>query len=591
MKIEDALKKLIAKGISTLYLEAVNDETIKLENTSKDFEGDFTFVVFPILKLSKQSPQNTATALGTFICEQSNDFESFNVISGFLNLKLSRSYWSNWLQENNDKVDFGSAKIGKGKKVMVEYSSPNTNKPLHLGHVRNNLLGYSVSQILKFAGYEVIKANLINDRGIHICKSMLAWQLYGNNETPQSSNLKGDHLVGKYYVLFDQKYRLEVSALIADGLTESEAKKEAPLIKKAQEMLLKWEANDKDTLSLWQTMNQWVYDGFEITYKRMGVDFDKTYYESQTYLLGKDSIEEGLQKNVFEKEADGSVWIDLTAEGLDRKIVLRADGTSVYITQDIGTAQLKYDETQMDKSVYVVGNEQDYHFKVLQCILKRLEKPYADGVYHLSYGMVDLPTGKMKSREGTVVDADELMQDMHNTAKKITEELGKTEGFTDLELSNLYEVIAMGALKYFLLKVDPVKRMMFNPEESIDFHGNTGPFIQYTHTRIRAILRSISFQPIVDTSVELHAADIDLLKTLSWFPDKVVVAANEFNPSIIANYMFELAKSFNRLYHEVSILGETNNTLKQNRLAICALTANTLKQGMQLLGISLPERM
>ncbi len=591
MTLEEPLKKIIAKGILSLYSAEIHSDLIKLETTSKDYDGDITFVVYPILKLSKQNPLNTATALGNFICEQSDDFESFNVINGFLNIKLSPSHWANWLKVNSQCNNFGIPNLGQGKKVMVEYSSPNTNKPLHLGHVRNNLLGYSVSEILKFAGYTVIKANLINDRGIHICKSMLAWQLYGNHETPQSSGLKGDHLVGKYYVLFDQHYQSEIRSLIAGGLGEAEAKKEAPLIKKAQELLLKWEANDADTLALWTKMNNWVYDGFEQTYKRMGVDFDKTYYESQTYLLGKDSIEDGLKRNVFEKNEDGSVWIDLTEDGLDRKLVLRADGTSVYITQDIGTAQLKYDETQMDKSVYVVGNEQDYHFKVLQLILKKLGKPYADGVYHLSYGMVDLPSGKMKSREGTVVDADELMQEMHNTAKKITQELGKTEGFSELELSILHETIAMGALKYFLLKVDPVKRMMFNPEESIDFHGNTGPFIQYTHTRIRAILRNISIAPQVSTSALLHPADIELIKTLSWFPDKVALAADGYNPSIVANYMFELSKSFNRLYHEVSILGETDEAIKQNRIALCSLAGNYLKKGMQLLGISMPERM
>ena len=420
---------------------------------------------------------------------------------------------------------------------------------------------------------------------------MLAWQLYGNGETPESSGMKGDHLAGKYYVLFDQYYREEIKNLIDTGLTEEDAKKEAPLIKKAQEMLLKWEAGDTETIALWKTMNGWVYAGFEKTYNRMGVSFDNYYYESNTYLLGKDCVNEGLQKGVFVKDPDGSVWIDLTADGLDRKIVLRADGTSVYITQDIGTAQLKYDETKMDKSVYVVGNEQDYHFKVLKLILQKLGKPYSDGVYHLSYGMVDLPSGKMKSREGTVVDADELMEDMHATAKQITEELGKTEGFLESQLEVLYETIAMGALKYFLLKVDPVKRMLFNPEESIDFHGNTGPFIQYTHARICSILRNITTTPVVTTEANLHPAEQELLNTISLFPSKISDAAEEYNPALIANYMFETAKAFNRLYHDVSILGELDEQLKQNRLAICTITANTLKQGMNLLGIVVPERM
>ena len=591
MTIESTIKNLILQSFSSLYNEAVKPEDIKLELTNKDHIGDYTFVVFPFLRISKQKPEETATNIGNFVKDNCRDIADYNVIKGFLNFELSTGYWLNFLKQNFLNPNYGKVSDGAGKKVMVEYSSPNTNKPLHLGHVRNNLLGFSVSQILKFAGYEVVKANLINDRGIHICKSMLAWQLYGNGETPESSGLKGDHLVGKYYVLFDKNYREEIKSLMAGGLTEEVAKKEAPLIKTAQEMLLKWEAGEAETITLWKTMNGWVYEGFEKTYNRMGVSFDKYYYESNTYLLGKDSVNEGLQKGVFVKDPDGSVWIDLTADGLDRKIVLRADGTSVYITQDIGTAQLKYDETKMDKSVYVVGNEQDYHFKVLKLILQKLEKPYANGVFHLSYGMVDLPSGKMKSREGTVVDADELMEDMQTTAKKITEELGKTEGFLATELEALYETIAMGALKYFLLKVDPVKRMMFNPEESIDFHGNTGPFIQYTRARICSILRNITTPLLVNTDAPLHQAEQDLLNTLSLFPSKISDAAEDYNPALIANYMFETAKAFNRLYHDVSILGETDVQLKQNRLAICTLTANTLKQGMNLLGITVPERM
>ena len=553
---------------------------------------------------------------------------SYNVIKGFLNFELSTTFWLEFLKENYTNEQFGSTHTGLNQKVMVEYSSPNTNKPLHLGHVRNNLLGYSVSEILKYAGYEVVKTNLINDRGIHICKSMLAWKLFGNGETPQSSGIKGDHLVGKYYVEFDKRLQGEIKSLLTAiqsgdfsligetgqtkikplllkiGLEKDEDKikelnaalktalsQETTLMVRAREMLQKWEAGDEETMELWKTMNQWVYDGFASTYARMGVDFDSFYYESNTYLLGKDIVMEGLEKNVFTKDPDGSVWIDLTPEGLDRKIVLRADGTSVYMTQDIGTAQKKYDDSGMNKSIYVVGNEQDYHFKVLKLILKKLRKPYADGVYHLSYGMVDLPSGKMKSREGTVVDADELMADMHATAKHITEELGKTQGLSETELDALYETIAMGALKYFLLKVDPVKRMLFNPEESIDFHGNTGPFIQYTHARLHSVLRNIDSALTVSTDVPLHPAEKDLLYTLSLFPAKTASAAEGYNPSIIANYMFETAKAFNRLYHEVSILGETDQTLKQNRLGVCFLTAHTIKKGMKLLGIQVPERM
>jgi len=591
VNIEQILRTVISESFSELYGTTVNIDEIKLELTNKDHNGDLTFVVFPFLKISKQKPEETAAGIGQYVQNHCTEVDNFNVIKGFLNLELSSDYWLAFLASNISNPNFGEVKTGFGKKVMVEYSSPNTNKPLHLGHVRNNLLGYSVSEILKFAGYEVTKANLINDRGIHICKSMLAWQLFGNGETPESSGLKGDHLVGKYYVEFDKHYRTEIAQLVDGGMKEDEAKKEAPLIKKAQEMLLKWEAGDKETIALWKTMNNWVYDGFKSTYQRMGVDFDKYYYESNTYILGKDIVEEGLQKNVFEKDPDGSVWIDLTEDGLDRKIVLRADGTSVYITQDIGTAQLKYEETGMDKSVYVVGNEQDYHFKVLKLILKKLGKPYADGIFHLSYGMVDLPSGKMKSREGTVVDADELMEEMHQNARQITEELGKTEGLSQDELMQLYETVAMGALKYFLLKVDPVKRMMFNPEESIDFQGNTGPFIQYTHARIRSVLRNV--EPPFETKINanLHPAERELLNTLSQFPSKVHAASEGYSPAIIANFMFEVAKAFNRLYHEVSILGETDNTLKYNRLAMCQLTAQTIQRGMLLLGITVPEKM
>ena len=584
--------------------------------------------MFPFLRISKQKPEDTATNIGNFVLEHNKNISAFNVIKGFLNFELSTAYWLEFLKENYNNPNYGQVEIGVGQKVMVEYSSPNTNKPLHLGHVRNILLGYSVSEILKYAGYKVVKTNLINDRGIHICKSMLAWQLFGKGETPETHKTKGDHLVGKYYVEFDKHLQAEVKKLRAkidkydlSGISEAGQVKiktlmnkiasendpdklanlngdlktatenETSLMRQAREMLQKWEAGDPEILKLWKTMNDWVYSGFNETYKRMGVDFDTLYYESNTYLLGKDIVAEGLENGAFVKDPDGSIWIDLTNDGLDRKLVMRADGTSVYITQDLGTAQKKYEDSGMDKSIYVVGNEQDYHFKVLKLILKKLGKPYADGVYHLSYGMVDLPSGKMKSREGTVVDADELMSDMYSTAKQITEELGKTEGLSVSELEILYETIAMGALKYFLLKVDPVKRMLFNPEESIDFHGNTGPFIQYTHARLRSLLKNVNSSITVNTETELLSAEKDLLNTLSLFPSKISGAASGYNPSIVATYMFETAKAFNRLYHDVSILGETNDQLKQNRLAICLLTANTIRKGMNLLGIHVPERM
>jgi arginyl-tRNA synthetase len=476
---------------------------------------------------------------------------------------------------------------------MVEYSSPNTNKPLHLGHVRNNLLGYSVAEILSANGYEVIKVNLVNDRGIHICKSMLAWQLFGNGETPESSGLKGDHLVGKYYVIFDKEYKKQIEALINEGQIEDEAKKNAPIIREAQEMLLKWEAGDKEVIELWSMMNGWVYSGFEVTYKMLGVDFKKYYYESDTYLLGKDTIDEGLEKGVFFKKDDGSVWIDLTEDGLDQKLVLRADGTSVYITQDLGTAQLKYDDFKMDKSIYVVGNEQDYHFKVLFLILQKLGKTWAKGLFHLSYGMVDLPSGKMKSREGTVVDADELMDEMILTAQERTEELGKVEGFTEEEKKDLYNMIGLGALKFFLLKVEPKKRLLFDPSESIDFQGHTGPFIQYTHARIRSVMAKADYKNKISDKYSniLTALEKDLIVNLAKYPDVIAASAREYSPAHIANYVFELAKLFNKFYHEESILKAEDPDVRNFRLDLSAATASTINKGMKLLGIRVPARM
>jgi arginyl-tRNA synthetase len=480
-----------------------------------------------------------------------------------------------------------------GQKVMVEYSSPNTNKPLHLGHVRNNLLGFSVAEILSANGYEVIKANLVNDRGIHICKSMLAWKLFGNGETPESSGLKGDHLVGKYYVIFDKEYKKQIEALIGEGQTEDEAKKNAPVIKEAQEMLLKWESADQEVIDLWKMMNSWVYAGFDVTYKKLGVDFKKYYYESDTYLLGKDTIQEGLDKGVFYKKDDGSVWIDLTDDGLDQKLVLRADGTSVYITQDLGTAQLKYDDFKMDKSIYVVGNEQDYHFKVLFLILQKLGKSWANGLFHLSYGMVDLPSGKMKSREGTVVDADELMDDMIQTAQERTEELGKVEGFTEEEKKDLYNMIGLGALKFFLLKVEPKKRLLFDPNESIDFQGHTGPFIQYTHARICSVLAKADYKNKISDNYSniLTALEKDLIVNLAKYPDVISSAAREYSPAHIANYVFELAKLFNKFYHEESILKAEDPQVRNFRLDLAAATASIINKSMKLLGIKVPSRM
>jgi arginyl-tRNA synthetase len=509
-----------------------------------------------------------------------------------LNISLSDRYWISVLNEVVTRQDFGQFPRN-GRRLMVEYSSPNTNKPLHLGHIRNNLLGYSVAEILKAYGYDVIKANLVNDRGIHICKSMLAWQKFGNGETPESSGLKGDHLVGKYYVIFDKEYKKEIDTLKEGGQTEEEAKKNAPLIKEAQTLLQKWEAGDDEVISLWKTMNGWVYEGFAHTYKQLGVDFDKYYYESDTYLLGKDIIQEGLNKGVFFKKEDNSVWIDLTDEGLDQKLVLRGDGTSVYITQDLGTAQLKYDEFGMDESIYVVGNEQDYHFKVLFLILKKLGKSWAEGMFHLSYGMVDLPSGKMKSREGTVVDADDLMAEMIQTAKTRTEELGKTEDFSEEEKAELYGTIGMGALKYFLLKVDPKKRLLFDPNESVDFQGNTGPFIQYTHARIQSVLRKAGFDSAsaVVVPATISPYERDLIQVLANFPEVIAASAQEFSPAQLANYAYEVAKLYNKFYHEESILKAEQADVKAFRLHLSASAAKIIAESMRLLGIEVPERM
>src|SRR5690606_38937739 len=551
-----------------------------------------TVVVFPVTRFSKKSPEQTGTEIGEWLSRNVQEIQGFNVIKGFLNISLSDAYWISMVNTQLVNSAFGSFPAN-GKKIMIEYSSPNTNKPLHLGHIRNNLLGYSVAEILKAYGYEVVKANLVNDRGIHICKSMLAWQKYGNGETPASSGLKGDHLVGKYYVIFDKEYKKEIEVLLAEGQTEEEAKKNAPLIKEAQAMLQKWEAGDVDVIQLWKTMNSWVYAGFEKTYTQLGVDFDQFYYESDTYLLGKDIIQEGLDKGVFFRKEDNSVWIDLTEDGLDEKLVLRGDGTSVYITQDLGTAQLKYDDFKVDESIYVVGNEQDYHFKVLFLILKKLGKSWAEGLYHLSYGMVDLPSGKMKSREGTVVDADDLMSEMLETAKTRTEELGKTEGLEEEEKTALYHTIGMGALKYFLLKVDPKKRLLFDPNESVDFQGHTGPFIQYTHARIKSVLQKAGYDATLalGSPGSLSIYEQELVQALDRYPEVLEAAAKEFSPAQLANYAYELAKSYNKFYHEETILKAEDETVKNFRLHLSAIAARIISESMRLMGIQVPERM
>lgn len=588
MEMDLLLKSGICNALNHLYGASVEIDSIKLEPTNADFKGDFTFVTFPYLKVSKKNPEQTANEIGEYLQANLNEIESFNVVKGFLNIGFSQTFWI----EKFKTIDNLKTSESKGK-VMVEYSSPNTNKPLHLGHIRNNLLGYSVSTILKTYGYDVTQANLINDRGIHICKSMIAWQKFGNGETPESSGLKGDHLVGKYYVEFDKHFKAEIKTLTESGVEAALAEKQAPLILEAQEMLRKWEAGDTEVIELWKKMNAWVYAGFEVTYKNLGVHFDQYYYESNTYLLGKDLIDEGLNKNVFYKKDDGSVWIDLREEGLDEKLVLRSDGTSVYITQDIGTAELKYKQYACDKSIYVVGNEQDYHFKVLFLILKKLGKTWANGLYHLSYGMVDLPSGKMKSREGTVVDADDLMQEMIDTAKAKTEELGKTDNMPEQEKIELHRTLGLGALKFFMLKVDPQKRMLFNPEESIDLQGDTGPFVQYTFARISSMLRAANADDL-NAEFEINSAnetEINLIKELDNYKQELQKAALSYSPSLIANYSLNLAKAFNRVYNDVSFLKEEDSNKRCFRISLAQKTSETIKQSLNMLGIHAPNRM
>lgn len=592
MNIEQILASKVKEAVKKHY--DVTPESIEFQPTRKDFEGDITLVVFPMLKQLKTNPAQLAENIGKFLEDEVEEVSGFNVVKGFLNIVISDKYYINFFNDVKDRNDFGILlPQSDASGIMVEYSSPNTNKPLHLGHIRNNLLGYSVSEILKAAGNKVYKVQVINDRGIHICKSMVAWQKFGNGETPNTTGLKGDKLVGNYYVKFDKEYKKEIAQLKEEGKSEDEAKAQAPIFKEAQEMLRKWESNDPDVVKLWSTMNQWVYDGFEKTYDALGVDFDKNYYESETYLLGKDNVQKGLEDGVFYKKEDGSVWIDLSDEGLDEKIVLRSDGTAVYMTQDIGTAIQRFADFDINQMVYVVGNEQEYHFKVLFLILKKLGYDWADALYHLSYGMVDLPSGKMKSREGTVVDADDLIKEMAGTAKAISEELGKLDGYSETEKEELYRIIGLGALKYYILKVDPRKRILFNPEESVDFQGNTGPFIQYTYARIQSILRKAEFDTSADLSenFSFHEKEKELIKQVQLFPETVALAAENHSPALVANYTYDLVKSFNSFYQNVQILGIENEEEKVFRVQLSNLVANVIKSGFKLLGIEVPERM
>ena len=592
MQIEHQIKTAIADTLNTLFSITQKTDEILIQKTKKEFIGDYTLVVFPYTKIAGTSPEITAKKIGEDLIFQKNIFTGFNVVKGFLNLEINNQLWINHFQFASKDKQYGFKKINQNEApVLVEYSSPNTNKPLHLGHIRNNLLGYSIAKILEANGHKVFKVNIVNDRGIHICKSMLAYQLFGHNETPESSNIKGDHLVGKYYVEFDKHYKAEVASLIEQGKTQDEAEKSAPLMIKVQEMLRQWEAGNVEVKKRWETMNSWVYKGFDITYNKLGVDFDKIYYESDTYLIGKQKVEQGLEKGVFYKKDDQSVWIDLSKEGLDEKVVMRGDGTSLYITQDIGTSIKRHEEFGFNEMIYVVGNEQDYHFKVLFKILEKFGFDWAKGLYHCSYGMVELPEGKMKSREGTVVDADDLIEEMIKTAQQTTEELGKTEGLKESEKAELYSTIGLGALKYFILKVDPKKKMLFNPAESIDFHGNTGPFIQYTHARIKSILRKAGNFTEQVPEIELHTKERDLLKLIYDFQHAITEAGINYSPAIIANYVYDLAKEFNQFYHECDVIKEENEQIKLFRLQLIQLIAQIIKTAMELLGAKVPEQM
>ena len=591
MNLQDTLSNYVKEAVKTVYNAEL--ESVEFQATRKEFAGDITVVVFPMLRVVKGNPQQIGETIGEYLVDKVEEVKAFNVVKGFLNIEINDAYYINFFNSitNNTTFGFETPKVGE-KAVMVEYSSPNTNKPLHLGHVRNNLLGYSVAEIIKASGKKVYKTQIINDRGIHICKSMLAWKYFGNGETPESTGLKGDKLVGNYYVKFDQEYKKQIQDLVAKGISEEDAKRQAPILLEAQQMLLQWEAGDKEVVALWEKMNGWVYDGFNTTYKNLGVDFDKLYYESETYLLGKEFVAEGLKSGVFIKKEDGSVWCDLTDDGLDEKIVLRSDGTAVYMTQDIGTAiQRVKDYPDVGGMVYTVGNEQDYHFKVLFLIIKKLGFDWAKNLFHLSYGMVDLPSGKMKSREGTVVDADDLIHEMASTAGEISEELGKLEGYTEAEKQELYKTIGLGALKYYILKVDPKKRILFDPKESIDFQGNTGPFIQYTYARIQSILRKAEVDMTAKVEVTLQDKEKELIKQIQLFPEVIQNAADNHSPALVANYTYDLVKEFNSFYQNVSILGADNNNEKTFRVQLSFTVASLIKNAFSLLGINVPERM
>lgn len=599
MKIEDLLTRSICQGLKELYGQEPKTDQIQFQKTKREFEGHITLVVFPLLKLSKKKPEDTGQEIGVYLEKNCTAVKSFNVIKGFLNLSISSTSWVELLLNIDSDDNYGFKEVSKDSPlVMIEYSSPNTNKPLHLGHVRNNLLGHALAKINEAVGNKVVKTNIVNDRGIHICKSMLAWKKYGKGETPESSGKKGDHLVGDYYVSFDQHYKSEIEELKKKGLSQEEAEEQSTLMKEARDMLIKWEQGDKEIRSLWNMMNDWVYKGFDETYKKLGVDFDKIYYESETYLVGRDEVIKGLKKDLFYKKEDGSVWVDLNNEGLDQKILLRADGTSVYMTQDIGTAKLRFEDFPIDKMIYVVGNEQNYHFQVLSVILDKLGFEWGKDLVHFSYGMVELPEGKMKSREGTVVDADDLVEEMIQTAKDSSIELGRLDNYTEQEIDEVARIVGLGALKYFILKVDARKNMTFNPKESIDFNGNTGPFIQYTHARICSIFRNaekmnLNYESVKQyiENVELNAKEMNLIQQLADFEITIEQAANEYNPSLIANYTYDLVKEYNQFYHEYSILHEEDENTRNLRLILSANVAKTIRHGMDLLGIEVPERM
>ncbi len=597
MSIESKITQAVITAVKELYGADTDAKTVQLQKTKKEFEGDLTVVVFPFAKAARKGPEQAANEIGEYLKANEPLITAFNVIKGFLNLSIAQNYWLQTLAAINANDTFGTASATEESPlVMIEYSSPNTNKPLHLGHIRNNLLGFSLGEIVKANGQKLVKTNIVNDRGIHICKSMLAWQKFGKGETPASSGKKGDHLVGDYYVKFDKEYKAQIKELMGQGQSEEDAKRNAPMIVEAQEMLRKWEAGDEEVRNLWKTMNGWVYAGFDETYKKMGVDFDKIYYESQTYLEGKSKVEEGLAKGVFYRREDGSVWADLTNDGLDEKLLLRADGTSVYMTQDIGTAKLRYDDFSIDKMVYVVGNEQNYHFQVLSILLDKLGFKWGKDLVHFSYGMVELPEGKMKSREGTVVDADDLIEEMVGTARETSQELGKLDNCTEEEAENIARMVGLGALKYFILKVDPRKNMTFNPKESIDFNGNTGPFIQYTHARIKSVLRKAADMQLVatvdaDAALNLSEKEISLVQMLGDFPGVVKEAGDEYSPAVVANYVYDLAKEYNQFYHDHSMLKEENEQLRAFRLTLSRNIAKFIKTGMSLLGIEVPERM